>query len=94
MGKVGCTKVLKGHIAVATTNINKYKNGKQIDVRARQFLKKDGLDYAHGTGHGVGFFSNVHDATSSSYCDHHLLHSIDLCCMLFKMLIQLLRLIV
>ena len=59
------TKVLKGHIAVATTNINKYKNGKQIDVRARQFLKKDGLDYAHGTGHGVGFFSNVHEGPQS-----------------------------
>ncbi len=59
------TKVLKGHIAVATTNINKYKNGKQIDLRARQFLKKDGLDYAHGTGHGVGFFSNVHEGPQS-----------------------------
>ena len=59
------TKVLKGHIAVATTNISKYKNGKQIDARARQFLKKDGLDYAHGTGHGVGFFSNVHEGPQS-----------------------------
>ena len=59
------TKVLKGHIAVATTNINKYKNGKQIDFRARKFLKKDGLDYAHGTGHGVGFFSNVHEGPQS-----------------------------
>jgi len=59
------TKVLKGHIAVATTNIKKYKNGKQIDARARQFLKKDGLDYAHGTGHGVGFFSNVHEGPQS-----------------------------
>jgi len=59
------TKVLKGHIAVATTNINKYKNGKQIDLRARKFLKKDGLDYAHGTGHGVGFFSNVHEGPQS-----------------------------
>ena len=59
------TKVLKGHIAVATTNINKYKTGKQIDLRARQFLKKDGLDYAHGTGHGVGFFSNVHEGPQS-----------------------------
>ena len=59
------TKVLKGHIAVATTNIKKYKNGKQIDVKARQFLKKDGLDYAHGTGHGVGFFSNVHEGPQS-----------------------------
>ncbi len=59
------TKVLKGHIAVATTNIKKFKNGKQIDSRARQFLKKDGLDYAHGTGHGVGFFSNVHEGPQS-----------------------------
>jgi len=59
------TKVLKGHIAVATTNIKKYKNGKQIDARARQFLKKDGLDYAHGTGHGVGFFLNVHEGPQS-----------------------------
>jgi len=59
------TKVLKGHIAVANTNINRCKNGKQIDLRARQFLKKDGLDYAHGTGHGVGFFSNVHEGPQS-----------------------------
>ncbi len=59
------TKVLKGHIAVATTNLKKFKNGKQIDVRARQFLKKDGLDYSHGTGHGVGFFSNVHEGPQS-----------------------------
>ncbi len=59
------TKVLKGHIAVATTNINKLSKGKQIDIRARQFLKKDGLDYAHGTGHGVGFFLNVHEGPQS-----------------------------
>jgi len=59
------TKVLKGHIAVATTNLKKFNTGKKIDVRARQFLKKDGLDYAHGTGHGVGFFSNVHEGPQS-----------------------------
>ena len=59
------TKVLKGHIAVATTNLSKINTGKQIDVKARQFLKKDGLDYAHGTGHGVGFFSNVHEGPQS-----------------------------
>jgi len=59
------TKVLKGHIAVATSNLKKFNNGKKIDVRARQFLKKDGLDYAHGTGHGVGFFSNVHEGPQS-----------------------------
>ena len=42
-----------------------YLKGKQIDVIARQFLKKDGLDYAHGTGHGVGFFLNVHEGPQS-----------------------------
>ena len=50
------TKVLKGHIAVATTNLKKNNIGKKIDERARKFLKKSNLDYAHGTGHGVGFF--------------------------------------
>ena len=59
------TKVLKGHIAVAITNIKKFDTGKKIDARARQFLKKDGLDYEHGTGHGVGFFSNVHEGPQS-----------------------------
>ncbi len=55
------TNVLKGHIAVAKTNINKKTTGKLIDKDARKFLKKDGLDYNHGTGHGVGFFLNVHE---------------------------------
>ncbi len=59
------TKVLKGHIAVALTNLNKDNTGKKIDIRARRFLKKDGLDYAHGTGHGVGFFLNVHEGPQS-----------------------------
>ena len=59
------TKVLKGHIAVATTNLKKFNTGKKVDNRARQFLKKDGLDYAHGTGHGVGFFLNVHEGPQS-----------------------------
>jgi len=59
------TKVLKGHIAVALTNLNKDNTGKKIDIRARKFLKKNGLDYAHGTGHGVGFFLNVHEGPQS-----------------------------
>ena len=59
------TKVLKGHIAVAMTNLNKDNTGKKIDKRARKFLKKDNLDYAHGTGHGVGFFLNVHEGPQS-----------------------------
>ena len=59
------TNVLKGHIAVALTNLDKDNNGEKIDIRARKFLKKDGLDYAHGTGHGVGFFLNVHEGPQS-----------------------------
>ena len=59
------TKVLKGHIAVFQTNLKKDNIGKKIDLRARKFLKKDGLDYAHGTGHGVGFFLNVHEGPQS-----------------------------
>ncbi len=59
------TKVLKGHIAVANTNLNKDNIGKKIDKRARKFLRQSHLDYAHGTGHGVGFFLNVHEGPQS-----------------------------
>ena len=59
------TRVLKGHIAVAETNLKKDNIGKKIDIKARQFLKKKGLDYPHGTGHGVGFFLNVHEGPQS-----------------------------
>ena len=59
------TKVLKGHIAVANTNLKKDNIGKKIDINARKFLKKSNLDYAHGTGHGVGFFLNVHEGPQS-----------------------------
>ena len=55
------TKVLKGHIAVVTTNLNKIKTGNLIDKRARKFLNNSNLDYPHGTGHGVGYFLNVHE---------------------------------
>ena len=44
--------------------LNHY-NGKLIDVQARKFLKKDKLDYEHGTGHGVGFYLNVHEGPQS-----------------------------
>ena len=59
------TKVLKGHIAVANTNLKKDNIGSKIDKRARKFLKKNNLDYTHGTGHGVGFFLNVHEGPQS-----------------------------
>ena len=55
------TYVLKGHIAVACTNLNKKKTGKEIDITARKYLKLNKLDYSHGTGHGVGHFLNVHE---------------------------------
>ena len=63
--KKAYTNVLKGHIAVALTNLNKDDTGKKIDTKARKFLKKEGQDYAHGTGHGVGFFLNVHEGPQS-----------------------------
>ena len=50
---------------MATTNLIKDDIGKKIDMRARKFLKKSNLDYAHGTGHGVGFFLNVHEGPQS-----------------------------
>ena len=59
------TRVLKGHIAVYQSNLKQHDNGKKIDVRARKYLKEIGLDYAHGTGHGVGFFLNVHEGPQS-----------------------------
>ena len=55
------TRVLKGHIAVASYKLNKNSYGDRIDQSARKFLKDINLDYPHGTGHGVGYFSNVHE---------------------------------
>ncbi len=55
------TRVLKGHIAVAMARFSKYTSGKAIDARARQYLQQIGLDYDHGTGHGVGVYSSVHE---------------------------------
>jgi Xaa-Pro aminopeptidase len=55
------TRVLKGHIAVASFNLKKNTSGSIIDKKARKYLKQINLDYAHGTGHGVGFFLNVHE---------------------------------
>ena len=59
------TKILKGHIAVANTDLQKDNIGKKIDINARKFLKRSNLDYSHGTGHGVGFFLNVHEGPQS-----------------------------
>ena len=55
------TRVLKGHIAVATAIFPKGVRGSQLDSFARRPLWEAGLDYAHGTGHGVGSFLSVHE---------------------------------
>ena len=55
------TRVLKGHISVSNFDIKKNTSGSEIDVAARQSLREVNLDYAHGTGHGVGYFLNVHE---------------------------------
>jgi len=55
------TRVLKGHIAIATAVFPKGTRGSQLDSFARRPLWEAGLDYAHGTGHGVGSFLAVHE---------------------------------
>lgn len=55
------TLVLKGHIALARARFPRGTTGTQLDALARQFLWRDGLDYDHGTGHGVGVFLSVHE---------------------------------
>ncbi len=55
------TRVLKGHIAVADFKIKPNTSGSIIDNAARKYLREVGLDYSHGTGHGVGYFLNVHE---------------------------------
>ncbi|MBP7274243.1 MAG: aminopeptidase P family protein [Saprospiraceae bacterium] len=55
------TLVLKGHIALANLVFPAGTRGVQMDVLARMFLWKQGLNFLHGVGHGVGFFMNVHE---------------------------------
>ena len=60
--KIRFTQVLKGHIALASAIFPEGTVGSQLDALARQFLWQEGLDYDHGTGHGVGCFLGVHEA--------------------------------
>lgn len=55
------TRVLKGHIALANARFPEGTTGADLDVLARQYLWNIGLDYAHGTGHGVGSYLCVHE---------------------------------
>ena len=55
------TLVLKGHIALARAVFPERTTGTQLDVLARQFMWREGLNYLHGTGHGVGSYLSVHE---------------------------------
>jgi Xaa-Pro aminopeptidase len=59
------TLVLKGNIALATVKMPYGTTGIQLDILARRALWGQGLNYGHGTGHGVGFFLNVHEGPQS-----------------------------
>ncbi len=59
------TRVLKGHIAIATARFPAGTTGARLDTLARAALWQSGRDYAHGTGHGVGAFLNVHEGPQS-----------------------------
>lgn len=59
------TLVMKGHIALARAIFPEGTVGAQLDALARQFLWADGKSYLHGTGHGIGFFLNVHEGPQS-----------------------------
>lgn len=59
------TLVLKGHIGIDQLKFPKGTKGSQMDILARQYLWKHGLNYGHGTGHGVGYFLNVHEGPQS-----------------------------
>lgn len=57
----GFTRVLQGHIAIDSAIFPEGTSGQQLDVLARRALWQDGLNYGHGTGHGVGSFLTVHE---------------------------------
>ena len=59
------TRVLKGHIAIATAVFPENTSGAQLDPLARTALWQAGLDYDHGTGHGVGSYLSVHEGPAS-----------------------------
>ena len=63
--KENFTLVLKGHIGLGDLKFPKGTRGNQMEILARQPLWSHGLNYGHGTGHGVGFFLNVHEGPQS-----------------------------
>jgi Xaa-Pro aminopeptidase len=65
------TRVLKGHIQLASASFPAGTVGMQLDVLARQALWKAGQNFLHGTGHGVGHFLNVHEGPQSIRMNHN-----------------------
>jgi len=63
--KKAFTRVLQGHLNLTNYKLTKNTSGAVLDKVARKKLKKMNLDYAHGTGHGVGYFLNVHEGPQS-----------------------------
>lgn len=59
------TLVLKGHIGLMRAKFLKGATGSALDIKAREPLWNEGIDYKCGTGHGVGFFLNVHEGPQS-----------------------------
>ncbi len=59
------TRVLKGHIAIARAVFPEGTTGAQLDPFARQHLWEAGIDFDHGTGHGVGSYLSVHEGPAS-----------------------------
>ena len=65
------TRVLKGHIAIATAVFPEGTSGGQIDAFARRPLWEAGLDFAHGTGHGIGAYLSVHEGPARIAAPNH-----------------------
>jgi len=59
------TRVLKGHISLAKCKFPQGTRGSQLDILARKALWDNGINYMHGTGHGIGHFLNVHEGPQS-----------------------------
>lgn len=65
------TLVMKGHIAIATAQFLEGSRGSQLDILARKALWDNGMNFAHGTGHGVGCFLNVHEGPQNIRMDEN-----------------------
>lgn len=69
--KTDFTLVLKGHIGIATAVFPAGTRGSQLDILARKSLWDRYMNYGHGTGHGVGFFLNVHEGPQNIRMDEN-----------------------